>query len=516
MSNVDKKWEEVQKKAFTHWVNSQLGKRDESIENLETGFVSGLHLITLVEILSGKKIETKYSKKPKLKVHKITNCYIALNFLSDQCGVKGITVSAEDIVNGDRMTFILGFCWLLLRTFQAPANEKAPGSSFESNLLQWCKDTLHGYKDITVDSFKSESFINGKALLALINEFDGSILKYSEYDAHNKFANCDTALKLAEEHLKLPVLIDAEELAEGKTSEKNIVLYLSLMHNAFKERASGETRDSLLKKVKELEEKIAQIIAENDTLRNSKTSLEHHQKDLTENLHLVTTEKTEVTHLRDQISTQFSDLQSSYSKETSELKEKIEELQQNIKLLQSSSADTTTNLQSAKDEMKKERDSVREELKKTKEALAKEKEELTNKQNELISNLKKNQKAREELEEIMNKKQEAHGQSIHALRKRLLKHVHDMHVWKNFLDQERDYESEDLHVTMFPELVEFPFSEQVHTLDTAISEENVKLDSLKKEREEEIKAEAAASKGKGDEVKKVPSSQTTQTKKSKK
>jgi len=223
--------------------------------------------------------------------------------------------------------------------------------------------------------------------------------------------------------------------------------------------------------------------------------------------------KTEVTHLRDQLSTQFSELQDSYKKETMELKEKIEELQQNIKLLQSSSADTTTHLQSAKDEMKKERDSIKEELKKTKEQLAKEKEELTNKQNELLSNLKKNNKAREELEELMNKKQEAHGQSVHALRKRLLKHVHDMHVWKNFLDQERDYESEDLHVTMGPELVEFPFTEQVHTLDTAISEENVKLDSLQKEREAEIKASGeTVSVKKSEEVKKAPTGSGTSKK----
>lgn len=50
------KWELVQKRAFTHWVNSQLGKRDIKIESLEEGLQSGVHLIDLIEILTGKQV----------------------------------------------------------------------------------------------------------------------------------------------------------------------------------------------------------------------------------------------------------------------------------------------------------------------------------------------------------------------------------------------------------------------------------------------------------------------------
>lgn len=91
-SKVDessKRWEEVQKKAFLHWVNSQLKKGSENpIESLEEGFSSGVQLIALLEILTGKTVTLKYTKSPKLRVHKINNCFIALKFLSEDCGVR--------------------------------------------------------------------------------------------------------------------------------------------------------------------------------------------------------------------------------------------------------------------------------------------------------------------------------------------------------------------------------------------------------------------------------------------
>src|SRR4051812_10184712 len=91
-SKVDegsKRWEEVQKKAFLRWVNSQLKKAsEEPISSLEEGFSSGVQLIGLLEVLTGKAVTMKYTKSPKLRVHKINNCFIALKFLSEDCGVR--------------------------------------------------------------------------------------------------------------------------------------------------------------------------------------------------------------------------------------------------------------------------------------------------------------------------------------------------------------------------------------------------------------------------------------------
>jgi hypothetical protein len=43
-----------------------------------------------------------------------------------------------------------------------------------------------------------------------------------------------------------------------------------------------------------------------------------------------------------------------------------------------------------------------------------------------------------------------------------------MHNWKIFLEQDKEYISEDLHIHMEAELDELSFEEQVGTLDSAI------------------------------------------------
>jgi hypothetical protein len=57
-------------------------------------------------------------------------------------------------------------------------------------------------------------------------------------------------------------------MSEGKTSDKNIVLYLSLWFNAFKELNAGISKDDLAKRIAELEEKIRILTAENEELRH--------------------------------------------------------------------------------------------------------------------------------------------------------------------------------------------------------------------------------------------------------
>lgn len=53
-------------------------------------------------------------------------------------------------------------------------------------------------------------------------------------------------------------------MSEGKTSDKNIVLYLSLWFNAFKELNAGISKDDLAKRLAELEERIKILTSENE------------------------------------------------------------------------------------------------------------------------------------------------------------------------------------------------------------------------------------------------------------
>jgi len=485
-SGAAKKWEEVQKKAFTHWVNSQLAKRDESIENLQEGFQSGVQLVTLVEVLSGKKIEHKWTKKPNLKVHKINNCFIALNFLQNDLQLKNITVSAEDLVSGEHLNLILGFCWLLLRNFQEPPSDTGDGkqgSGFEASLLQWVKDLVSSYPDIDLtEGFKSECFTNGKTLLALIHEYSNEAVAYDQFKPHNKLENCEAAVQLAQQHMNIPDIINPEELAAGKCEEKEMVLYLSLLYNAFKDKSAGETKESLLKRLQELEEKFRLLSAENEVLKASHHLLEVSTHDLNKKLLVVSEEKSEALETREEVETKLGELKEILSSESQELQEKIEELNAEIELLKASSSDSVTNLQNEKASAAKERDEVREELRRTKDQLTKEKEELQAEHDELTANLNRTRKLREELEDILNNQKENHNKTIHALRKHLLQHIQDISTWRVYLEADREYKEPEVHFRKEAVIEKLEFTKQIYELDQVVLEENKHQDALLRER----------------------------------
>jgi len=222
----EKNWEDVQKKAFTHWVNSYLEKKGDHIDDLATAFTNGVRLVTLLELVTKKEFSGKIYKNPKLKIHFIENVNLCLRFIQNE-GVKGLTISAEDFVDGN-IKMLLGFCWICLRHFGRQGGS-GDGASFEEGLLKWLKTQLEDY-ELNITDFKN-SFNDGKALLALVHRWDPRVVDYHTRDLSNPLNNADTALKLIEQHVKVPALLDATELTKGETREKQIVLYLSLIQN---------------------------------------------------------------------------------------------------------------------------------------------------------------------------------------------------------------------------------------------------------------------------------------------
>lgn len=77
------KWEAAQCRAFLHWVNTILKRRDIKMTDLVQGFETGVNLIHLVEILTGKPLSQKWSKNPNTRIHMINNSNLALQHLKD-------------------------------------------------------------------------------------------------------------------------------------------------------------------------------------------------------------------------------------------------------------------------------------------------------------------------------------------------------------------------------------------------------------------------------------------------
>merc|ERR1712054_611723 len=106
---VSPKWIEVQKKAFTRWMNQYLSSRMLKVENLEEDMADGTMLINLLEVISAKELGKKWNKKPKMQMQKQENLNMAIQFIQDE-GLKLVNIGSADIYNGNTR-IILGLIW---------------------------------------------------------------------------------------------------------------------------------------------------------------------------------------------------------------------------------------------------------------------------------------------------------------------------------------------------------------------------------------------------------------------
>jgi len=398
-------------------VNTYLGRRSLSLETLEAGFKSGVNLVHLLELLARQDMDFKFYKNPKLRIHMIENCNMCLKWLKTH-DVPNVTISAENLVDGDTK-MVLGFCWVLLRHFRFGLDRD---TSFEDALLKWVKEQLVDYPDIEVSNFKT-SFCDGRALLALCHQWDSAVVDYNKFDKTNPERTIGTALKLAEDHMKVPSLLDPKSLAQGDTKEKQVILYVSLIFNAFqaeleKRRLAGESQAKALSLREQL--KLAQ--EENATMKETLRVLQEKVDVLTKLLEQETKEKEALAALKEQ-------------------------------------------------------------LLKAKEALEKETASLRAEKAELLNQIGIAKKERERLEAEFNEQQKKAAASLDPLLDVLAKHLKEMHEWKVFLAQGREYESEKIQVLVEKEISEFSYDDQLVTLAEALSEENDKLKSFDRERQ---------------------------------
>ncbi|KAJ6663447.1 hypothetical protein lerEdw1_009526 [Lerista edwardsae] len=134
----------VQKKTFTKWVNKHLMKVRKHINDLYEDLRDGHNLISLLEVLSGVKLQKDASgqkilhlvkmpswcrtsseeeedndaprEKGRMRFHRLQNVQIALDFLK-QRQVKLVNIRNDDITDGNpKLT--LGLIWTIILHFQ--------------------------------------------------------------------------------------------------------------------------------------------------------------------------------------------------------------------------------------------------------------------------------------------------------------------------------------------------------------------------------------------------------------
>ena len=135
-SHLDAEWKRIQKKTFTRWCNEHLRVQGIQIKELSTDFGDGVCLVTLLQVLSQKKVG-KYNKKPRVRAQKLENVQLSLKFIeSEKIRLVNIgkqfgkilkkllhallIIGTGDIVDGN-LKLILGLIWTLILHYQISA-----------------------------------------------------------------------------------------------------------------------------------------------------------------------------------------------------------------------------------------------------------------------------------------------------------------------------------------------------------------------------------------------------------
>uniref|UniRef100_A0A8C4NR58 Actinin, alpha 2b n=1 Tax=Dicentrarchus labrax TaxID=13489 RepID=A0A8C4NR58_DICLA len=201
---LDPAWEQQQRKTFTAWCNSHLRKAGTQIENIEEDFRNGLKLMLLLEVISGERLPKP--DRGKMRFHKIANVNKALDFITSK-GVKLVSIGAEEIVDGNvKMT--LGMIWTIILRF-AIQDISVEETSAKEGLLLWCQRKTAPYRNVNVQNFHV-SWKDGLAFCALIHRHRPDLLDYSKLNKDDPLGNLNLAFDIAEKHLDIPKMLDAE------------------------------------------------------------------------------------------------------------------------------------------------------------------------------------------------------------------------------------------------------------------------------------------------------------------
>lgn len=262
---LDLAWERQQKKTFTAWCNSHLRKVGVQIQDLDKDFRDGLNLLKLLELISGDKVPPA-EKKGKMRVHKVNNVNKALQFIGEK-GVRLAGIGAEEIVDGNiKMT--LGMIWTIILRF-AIQDISVEEMSAKEGLLLWCQRKTAPYKNVSVNNFHM-SFKDGLAFCALIHRHRPELIDYDSLKKSDDIHNLNTAFDVAEKHLDIPRMLDAEDIhATPKPDERAIMTYVSSYYHAFSSSAQAETAAKRIGQVLNVNQENERLMEEYETMASN-------------------------------------------------------------------------------------------------------------------------------------------------------------------------------------------------------------------------------------------------------
>ncbi|XP_076382433.1 dystrophin isoform X7 [Megalopta genalis] len=218
--------EDVQKKTFTKWINSQLLKNQhEPITELFIDLRDGNRLLSLLEVLTSKVYKRE---RGRMRVHHLNNVNKALQIL-EQNNVKLVNISSNDIVDGNpKLT--LGLVWSIILHWQVHYHLKdlmteLQQTNLEKTLLAWCRQNSQNYPGVDIKNFTT-SWSDGLAFNAILHRRKPHLFDFNNIARKHPNARLDHAFRFAQEHLGIERLLDPEDVNTSVPDKKSIMMYV--------------------------------------------------------------------------------------------------------------------------------------------------------------------------------------------------------------------------------------------------------------------------------------------------
>uniref|UniRef100_A0A8W8JFQ6 Dystrophin n=1 Tax=Magallana gigas TaxID=29159 RepID=A0A8W8JFQ6_MAGGI len=219
--------EDIQKRSFTKWINSQLSKAGHSlVTDLFSDLKDGTLLLSLLEVLSGKAMG---KEKGRMRVHHINNVNRVLDVLAQSYNIKLVNISSNDIVDGNQK-LTLGLVWSIILHWQVKdvmkdVMDDLRQTNLERTLLTWCRQCTEGYQGVDIHNFTT-SWRDGLAFNALLHHFRPQLFVYDDLLKNDNETNLEHAFHIAQDHLNIDRLLEPEDVNVKTPDKKSIMMYL--------------------------------------------------------------------------------------------------------------------------------------------------------------------------------------------------------------------------------------------------------------------------------------------------
>lgn len=234
--------EDVQKKTFTKWVNSQLAKTGKPpVDDLFSDLCDGRRLLELLEGLAGHELVRL--ERGFTRVHSLNNVNRALQILQKN-NVELVNIGAADIVDGNHK-LILGLIWSIILHWQVKDVMKdvmagLQQTNSEKILLSWVRQNTRQYPQVNVVNFSS-SWNDGLAFNALIHSHRPELFDWSSVEKKTSAIDrLEHAFNKAEQHLGIERLLDPEDVAVPHPDKKSVIMYVTSLFKVLPQSVSME------------------------------------------------------------------------------------------------------------------------------------------------------------------------------------------------------------------------------------------------------------------------------------